>query len=109
MYPEVMMYDEPTTDLDPIMGDIINELSNRARRCRPGTSVVVTHDMRAVRKVAGRVVMVHLLERLAPGDAQIIFDRPPMRNARLARREAHSRASPRLAQSLVGNALWTNV
>jgi phospholipid/cholesterol/gamma-HCH transport system ATP-binding protein len=77
MAPEVMMYDEPTTGLDPIMSDVINELIMRTRRRRPVTSIVVTHDMRTVRKTADRVVMVYPLDRLAPGEPQVIFDGPP--------------------------------
>ena len=45
MNPEVMLYDEPTTGLDPIMSDVINELILRTRNRNPVTSVVVTHDM----------------------------------------------------------------
>ncbi len=59
MNPEIMLYDEPTTGLDPIMSDVINELMMRARRHHPVTSVIVTHDMRTARKVADRVVMVY--------------------------------------------------
>ena len=77
MNPELMLYDEPTTGLDPIMGDVINELMMRARHRYSVTSVVVTHDMRTARKVADRVVMVYPTSRLAPGEAQIIFDGPP--------------------------------
>ena len=40
-----MLYDEPTTGLDPIMGDVINELILGTRRQHPVTSIVVTHDM----------------------------------------------------------------
>jgi phospholipid/cholesterol/gamma-HCH transport system ATP-binding protein len=72
--PEVMMYDEPTTGLDPLMSDVINELILQTRRHRPLTSVVVTHDMRTVRRVADRVVMLLPLSRLRSGDSQIIFD-----------------------------------
>src|SRR5262245_36973399 len=43
--PEIMLYDEPTTGLDPIMSDVINELILLTRRRRPMTNVVVTHDM----------------------------------------------------------------
>ena len=43
--PEVMLYDEPTTGLDPIMSDVINELIMRTRRRYTVTSIVVTHDM----------------------------------------------------------------
>jgi phospholipid/cholesterol/gamma-HCH transport system ATP-binding protein len=75
--PEVMLYDEPTTGLDPIMSDVINELILRTRTKHPVTSVVVTHDMHTVRKVADRVVMLHALSRLKPDEPQIVFDGPP--------------------------------
>jgi phospholipid/cholesterol/gamma-HCH transport system ATP-binding protein len=75
--PEVMLYDEPTTGLDPIMTDVINELILMVRQRHPVTSVVVTHEMKTVRKVADRVVMLHPLSRLQPGDSQILFDGPP--------------------------------
>jgi phospholipid/cholesterol/gamma-HCH transport system ATP-binding protein len=75
--PEVMLYDEPTTGLDPIMTDVINELILQTRQRRPVTSVVVTHEMKTVRKVAGRVVMLYPLGRLTPGEDQILFDGTP--------------------------------
>jgi len=75
--PEVMLYDEPTTGLDPIMTDVINELILQTRQRRPVTSVVVTHDMKTVFKVADRVVMFYPLSRLAPGEHQVLFDGPP--------------------------------
>jgi phospholipid/cholesterol/gamma-HCH transport system ATP-binding protein len=75
--PEVMLYDEPTTGLDPIMSDVINELILQTRRRHPVTSVVVTHDMKTVLKVADRVVMLHPLSRLPPGEHQILFDGTP--------------------------------
>ena len=77
MNPELMLYDEPTTGLDPIMGDVINELMMRARRRYSVTSVIVTHDMRTARKVADRVVMVFPVTRLESTEPQIIFDGPP--------------------------------
>ncbi len=72
-----MLYDEPTTGLDPIMSDVINELIGRTRKLHPVTSIVVTHDMNTVRKVADRVVMMFPLARLRPDEPQIIFDGPP--------------------------------
>ncbi|MCE5303250.1 MAG: ABC transporter ATP-binding protein [Planctomycetaceae bacterium] len=77
--PEVILYDEPTTGLDPIMSDVINELILSASRHHPVTSVVVTHDMRTAQKVADRVVMLYPLSRLKPGDPQILYDGPPDR------------------------------
>ena len=75
--PDVMLYDEPTTGLDPIMTDVINELILAVRKRRPVTSIVVTHEMRTVHKVADRVVMLYPLARLADGEPQAIYDGPP--------------------------------
>jgi len=75
--PDVMLYDEPTTGLDPIMTDVINELILRTRARRPVTSVIVTHEMRTVRKCAGRVVMLYPQSRLAAGESQILYDGQP--------------------------------
>jgi phospholipid/cholesterol/gamma-HCH transport system ATP-binding protein len=72
--PEIMLYDEPTTGLDPIMSDVINELILQTRQRRPVTSIVVTHDMKTVRRVADRVVMLLPLTRLRPEEPQILFD-----------------------------------
>ena len=77
--PEVMLYDEPTTGLDPIMSDVINELILSTRRQHPVTSVLVTHDMQTARKVSDRVVMLYPLDRLRPGEPQILYDGPPAR------------------------------
>lgn len=77
MKPEIMMYDEPTTGLDPIMSDVINELILRTRRRNGVTSIVVTHDMHTARKVADRVIMLYPLSRLEPDEPQIIFDGTP--------------------------------
>lgn len=77
MNPELIMYDEPTTGLDPIMSDVINELIVRTRRRNPVTSVVVTHDMNTARKVGDRIVMLIPTSRLEPGENQIIFDGTP--------------------------------
>ena len=75
--PEVMLYDEPTTGLDPIMSDAINELILQTRRRHPVTSILVTHDLRTVQKVADRVVMLYPLTRLPEHEKQVIFDGPP--------------------------------
>ena len=75
--PEVVLYDEPTTGLDPIMSDVINELILGTRRRHPVTSVVVTHDMRTAQKVADRVVMLYPLSRLEEGERQMLFDGTP--------------------------------
>ena len=74
LQPEIVLYDEPTTGLDPIMGDAINELIRLTHERRQVTSVVVTHDMRTVRKVAHRVVMLYPLRKLQANESQILFD-----------------------------------
>jgi phospholipid/cholesterol/gamma-HCH transport system ATP-binding protein len=74
--PEVMLYDEPTTGLDPIMSDVINELILQTQQSKKTTGVVVTHDMKTVTKVADRVVMLYPLARLGPNDSQILYDGP---------------------------------
>jgi phospholipid/cholesterol/gamma-HCH transport system ATP-binding protein len=77
MHPEVLLYDEPTTGLDPIVSDVINELMMRTRSHNPVTSIMVTHDMKSAQKVADRVVMLYPLARLAPDEPQVIFDGSP--------------------------------
>src|SRR5438552_3075837 len=77
MNPELLLYDEPTTGLDPIMSDVINELIMSTRRTHLVTSVLVTHDMRTARKVADRVVMLYPISRLQADESQIIYDGPP--------------------------------
>ena len=75
--PEVILYDEPTTGLDPIMTDVINELILQTRRQHAVTSIIVTHDMKTARKVADRVVMLYPLVQLKLGERQILFDGTP--------------------------------
>jgi phospholipid/cholesterol/gamma-HCH transport system ATP-binding protein len=75
--PDVMLYDEPTTGLDPIMTDVINELILQTRARRPVTSVIVTHEMRTVQKCADRVVMLAARSQLEPDRPQVIYDGPP--------------------------------
>ena len=59
MEPEIVLYDEPTTGLDPIMADNINELNIFLKNQLQITSIVVTHDMTSARKVADRIAMLH--------------------------------------------------
>ncbi|MCS6863514.1 MAG: ATP-binding cassette domain-containing protein [Gemmataceae bacterium] len=75
--PDVMLYDEPTTGLDPIMTDVINELILQTRLRRPVTSVIVTHELRTVQKCASRVVMLYPRSRLLGNESQILYDGPP--------------------------------
>jgi phospholipid/cholesterol/gamma-HCH transport system ATP-binding protein len=74
--PEVILYDEPTTGLDPIRADTINELILKLQRGLGVTSIVVTHDMKSAYKVADRIVMLHEGKILADGDAEHIRNHP---------------------------------
>ncbi len=96
MEPELLLYDEPTTGLDPIMSDIINELILRTRQHFPVTSVVVTHDMHTVRKVADRVIMFYPLSRLPDDEPQMIYDGHPT--------EMETCKDPRVTQFVRGEA-----
>lgn len=77
MNPELILYDEPTTGLDPIMSDVINQLIIRTRRKNPVTSVIVTHNMDTAKRVPDRVVMLYPLSRLDDHEPQVVFDGPP--------------------------------
>jgi phospholipid/cholesterol/gamma-HCH transport system ATP-binding protein len=57
--PEIIFFDEPTTGLDPIMADVINDLIKKCVRDLGATAVSITHDMVSVRKIADRVAMLH--------------------------------------------------
>ena len=57
--PSLVLYDEPTTGLDPIRSDIINELINKLKESLGITSIVVTHDLQSAFKVADWLVMLH--------------------------------------------------
>jgi phospholipid/cholesterol/gamma-HCH transport system ATP-binding protein len=57
--PEVLLYDEPTTGLDPITSDMINELIVNLRERLEVTSVAVTHDMKSAFQIADRIVMLY--------------------------------------------------
>jgi phospholipid/cholesterol/gamma-HCH transport system ATP-binding protein len=65
MWPKIILFDEPTTGLDPIMGDIINELMRDLHNKLKVTSVTVTHDMKSAYKIADRIAMLydrHIIE-----------------------------------------------
>jgi phospholipid/cholesterol/gamma-HCH transport system ATP-binding protein len=94
--PDIVLYDEPTTGLDPIMSDVINELIVQARERRTMTSIVVTHDMVTVGRTVDRVIMLYPLPRLAPDEPQIIFDGTPA--------EAFSAENQRVYQFVHGQA-----
>jgi phospholipid/cholesterol/gamma-HCH transport system ATP-binding protein len=57
--PDAIFFDEPTTGLDPIMSDVINELIRRSVGTIGATALSITHDMASVRKIADYVAMLH--------------------------------------------------
>ncbi|MFZ0828931.1 MAG: ABC transporter ATP-binding protein [Verrucomicrobiia bacterium] len=71
--PQIVLYDEPTTGLDPIVSDSIDQLMVRVRDRLKVTTVVVTHDMRTARRVGQRVLMLHNKMIYANGTPDEIF------------------------------------
>jgi len=69
MDPEIVLYDEPTTGLDPIMADAINDLIRDLQENLSITSVSVTHDMKSAYKIGDRIAMLH--------DGRIIYEGTP--------------------------------
>ena len=71
--PQIVLYDEPTTGLDPIASDSIDKLILRVRDRLNVTSVVVTHDMRSARRLGQRILMLHDKRIYASGTPDEIF------------------------------------
>ena len=71
--PQIVLYDEPTTGLDPIVSDSIDQLIIRVRDQLKVTSVVVTHDMRSARRVGNHVFMLHEKRIYAHGTPAELF------------------------------------
>ena len=72
--PQIVIYDEPTTGLDPIMSDCIDQLIIRVRDQLKVTSVVVTHDMRSARRVGNHVMLLHERKIYVHGTPEEIFN-----------------------------------
>jgi len=66
--PEIIFFDEPTTGLDPIMGDVINELIKKCVRELGATALSITHDLASARRIGHRIAMLH--------DGRIIWTGP---------------------------------
>ncbi|HWL94684.1 MAG TPA: ABC transporter ATP-binding protein [Phycisphaerae bacterium] len=94
--PEIVLYDEPTTGLDPIRADVINELILKMKQELRISSIVVTHDMASAYKVGDRIVMLQ--------HGRIIADGPPdfFRNSSdpMVRRFVDGHASPKDLEAL---------
>jgi phospholipid/cholesterol/gamma-HCH transport system ATP-binding protein len=71
--PQIILYDEPTTGLDPVVSDSIDQLILRVRDRLKVTTVVVTHDMRSTRRVGQRILMLHDKKIYVTGTPDEIF------------------------------------
>ena len=71
--PQIVLYDEPTTGLDPVVSDSIDQLILRVRDRLDVTTVVVTHDMRSARRLGQRILMLHDRKIYAAGTPDEIF------------------------------------
>ncbi len=94
--PEIILYDEPTTGLDPVVSDSIDHLILRVRDRLRSTTVVVTHDMRTARRLGQRIMLLHERRIYATGTAdQICRSEDP-----IVHRFVNGIADPRGAPSI---------
>jgi phospholipid/cholesterol/gamma-HCH transport system ATP-binding protein len=70
--PEIIFFDEPTTGLDPIMADVINQLIVKCSKDLGATTLTITHDMASVRRIAHRVTMIYKGKLIWQGDVREI-------------------------------------
>jgi phospholipid/cholesterol/gamma-HCH transport system ATP-binding protein len=68
--PECILYDEPTTMVDPLMAQLLGDLIEKLKQQLKLTSIVVTHDMRLAKKLADRIVFLHEAKALFVGTVQ---------------------------------------
>lgn len=72
MDPEILLYDEPTTGIDPIMADVINDLIIEMREKLKVTSIAITHDMVSAYKIADRIAMLYMGKIVSVGTPEEI-------------------------------------
>jgi phospholipid/cholesterol/gamma-HCH transport system ATP-binding protein len=94
MEPEVLLYDEPTTGLDPVTADTINDLILRCQRELKTTSIVVTHDIASAYKVGDRMILIHEGKVIADGAPDQIRRHPDIRVQRFIHGDASLTAAP---------------
>ena len=71
--PEYILYDEPTTGLDPITTDRINQLIKKVSEKKKVTSIVVTHDMKTLKFVSNKVIMLHEGNIIFNDETEMLF------------------------------------
>ena len=74
--PEILLYDEPTTGLDPIMADVINDLIISLRESLGVTSIAITHDMASAYKIADQIAMLYKGRIIETGTPEAIRETP---------------------------------
>lgn len=72
--PEILFFDEPTTGIDPIMGDVIDNLIVECVRDLGATALTITHDMESARRIADRIAMIYEGRMIWVGDVDEIDD-----------------------------------
>jgi len=76
MEPEILLYDEPTTGLDPILADAINELIIQMKQKLKVTSIAITHDMKSAYKIGDRIAMLYQGKIIEVGTPEEIRNSP---------------------------------
>lgn len=87
--PEIMLYDEPSTGIDPIRADAINEMINKFKKEMGVTSIVITHDMASAYRVADRMAMLYGGRIIEVGTPEEIRQSPKAIVQQFIRGEAH--------------------
>ena len=72
--PPIVFFDEPTTGLDPIMGDVINDLIVACTRAQGKTTLTITHDMHSAKKIGTRIAMIYQGKIIYDGPADTIME-----------------------------------
>ena len=86
--PQIILYDEPTTGLDPIVADSIDQLMMRVRDQYSVTSIVITHDMRCARRMGQRIIYLREGQVYLDAPAEEVFNSEDSQVGRFIRGEA---------------------
>ena len=86
--PQIILYDEPTTGLDPVVADSIDQLMMRVRDQYSVTSIVITHDMRCARRMGQRIIYLREGQVYLDAPAEEVFNSEDTQVSRFIRGEA---------------------